>query len=123
MTTCTRQRYVDAIVRHYVRLPGTPLRASRGDRKLAAALYDRGIPLAVVWAAFVIAAARWSIRSPTQRRLPPIRTLYYFLPAIEEILATSPDPGYVAYLAGKLQSLVTDKDRLLEAITSSRADD
>jgi hypothetical protein len=120
MTICTRQRYVDAIVRHYVRLPGTPLHASRGDRRLAAALYDRGIPLAVVWAASVMAAARWAIRSPTQRRLPPIRTLHYFLPAIEEVLGTSPDPGYVAYLAGKLQSLVAEKDRLLAATTSAR---
>jgi hypothetical protein len=123
VTICTRQRYVDAVVSHYVRLPGTPLRASRSDRQLAAALYDRGISLAVVWAAFVTAAARWAIRSPAQRRLPPIRTLHYFLPAIEEILAASPDPGYVAYLAGKLQPLVAAKDRLLEATTSSRADD
>jgi hypothetical protein len=118
MTTCTRLRYVDAIVSNYVRLPGTPIRASRRDRLLAAALYDRGIPLPVVWAAFVIAAARWAIRSPQQRSLPAIRTLYYFVPALDEVLDSSPDPGYVEYLAHKLQSLVAEKDRLLAAATS-----
>lgn len=47
-----------------VRLPGTPLRASRRDRQLAAALHDRGVPLRVVWAAFVLTAVRWAIRGP-----------------------------------------------------------
>ncbi len=119
MTTCTRLRYVDAIVSNYRRLPGTPIRASRRDRLLAAALYDRGIPLPVVWAAFVIAAARWAIRSPQQRRLPAIRTLYYFVPAIDEVLDISPDPGYVDYLARKLQSLIAEKDRLLASTATS----
>ena len=113
----TRQAYVNAVARHYVRLPGTPLRASRRDRKLAAALYDRRIPLQVVWAAFVIAAARWTIRSPQQRKLDAIRTLYYFLPAIDEMLNTSLDPGYVQYVAGKLRLFVAEKDRLLAAAT------
>ena len=119
MTICTRQRYADAVLSNYVRLPGTPIRAGRRDRLLAAALYDRGIPLPVVWAAFVIAAARWAIRSPQQRRLPAIRTLYYFVPAIDEVLDTSPDPGYVEYLARKLQSLVAEKDRLLVTAAAS----
>jgi hypothetical protein len=119
VTACTRQAYVNTVVRNYVRLPGTPLRASRRDRTLAADLYDRGVPLPVVWAAFVITAARWAIRSPQQRSLPAIRTLYYFVPAIDEILDTSPDPGYVEYLASKLQSLVADKDRLLATAASS----
>jgi len=119
MTICTRQRYADAVVSNYVRLPGTPLRASRRDHDLAAALHDRGIPLPVVWAAFVLAAARWAIRSPQQRRLPAIRTLYYFLPAIDEVLETSPDTAYVEYLASKLQSLVAEKDRLLATAASS----
>ena len=119
MTTCTRQAYVNAVVRNYIRLPGTPLRASRRDRNLATALFDRGIPFAVVWAAFVITAARWAIRSPQQRSLPPIRTLYYFVPAIDEVLDTSPDPGYVEYLASRLKSLVAEKDRLLATPATS----
>lgn len=113
MTICARQRYARAVVKNYVRLPGTPLTASRRDRELAELLYDRGIPLNVVWAAFVMAAARWALRSPSQPQLPPIRTLYYFLPAIDEALAAAPDPGYVQYLTAKLQPLIAEKDRIL----------
>lgn len=112
-TSQARQAYVNAVAANYVRLPGTPLRASRQDRRLAAALHDQGIPLHVVWAAFVLAAARRAIRSPTQRTLDPIRTLYYFLPAIEEVLACTPEPDYVQYLAAKLRPLVTEKEALL----------
>jgi hypothetical protein len=112
-----RQAYVDTVVRHYVRLPGTPLRASRRDRQLAGALYDRRIPLAVLWAAFVLAATRWAVRSPQQRTLETIRTLYYFLPAIDEVLETSPEPGYVQYLAAKLRPFVAEKKRRLEAVS------
>ena len=116
----TRQRYADAVVRNYLRLPGTPMRASRRDRYLAASLHDREVPLNVVWAAFVIAAARWAIRSPQQPKLPAIRTLYYFLPAIDEVLAIPPDPGYVEHLAAKLQPLIAEKDRSLAAGATTR---
>ena len=119
--TATRQAYINAVVRNYVRLPGTPLRASRRDRLLAAAFYDRGIPLTVVWAAFVIAAARWAIRGPQQRRLETIRTLYYFAPAINEILALSPEPGYVHYIAAKLRPFVAHKEQLLASNATNRS--
>jgi hypothetical protein len=114
-TLCTRQCYVDAVIRNYLRLPGTPLRASRRDRQLAAALFDRGVRLEVVWAAFVIAGVRWAIRSPRQRKLSPIRTLYYFLPAIDEVLTTDLEDGYISYLAAKLQPFVKEKETRLAA--------
>lgn len=66
-----------------------------------------------------MAAARWAIRSPTQPSLPPIRTLSYFLPAIDEVLTLSPERGYVDYLAAKLQSLIAKKERLLAAEPTS----
>ena len=112
-TSNARRAYVNTVANNYVRLPGTPLRASRRDRRLAAALHDQGIPLRVVWAALVIAATRWAVRGPTQRKLGPIRTLYYFLPAIEEVLASPPEPDYVHYLAAKLKTYVVEKERLL----------
>jgi hypothetical protein len=112
-----RQAYVNAVVRHYVRLPGTPPRASRQDRQLAGNLYDRRIPLPVVWAAFVLAATRWAIRSPEQRTLETIRTLYYFLPTVDEVIETSPEPGYIQYLAGKLAPFVAEKKLRLDAVS------
>jgi len=116
--TTARQAYVNAVVRNYVRLPGTPLHASRRDQQLAAALYDRRVPLSAVWAAFVIAALRRAIRGPQQRKLEAIRTLYYFVPAIDEALDTSPDPDYVHYLAGKLRPFVAEKERRLAAASA-----
>jgi hypothetical protein len=93
----------------YVWLPGTPHKTSRQDRRLASSLFEQAVPLAVVRAALLLAAARRSLRSPHLSPLPPIRTLHYFLPVIEEVLATPPDPGYVDYLAGKLHPLAQRK--------------
>lgn len=112
-TSKARQAYVNAVAANYIRLPGTPLRASRRDRRLAAALYDRGVPLRVVWAAFVMACARWALRGPMQRKLEPIRTLYYFLPAVEELLPRTLDPDYVQYLASKLKPAIREKEARL----------
>ena len=120
MTTKARQAYVNAVVANFVRLPGTPLRASRRDRRLAAALHDRGVPLRVIWAAFLLAAARWAIRGPAQRNLEPIRTLYYFVPAIDEMLALSPNPDYVRHLAERLRPFVTEKDAILASLPLGR---
>lgn len=115
--SAARKRYAAAIITNYLRLPGTPLRASRNDRRLAAELHDRGVPLRVVYAAFVLAGVRHSHRSPGQPPLAPIRTLSYFLGAIDEALQTIPplDPAYVAYLAEKLQSRVAEKEALLRS--------
>ena len=110
-----RQAYVDAVVRNYLRLPGTPLKASRRDRHLAAELYDRQVPLRSIWAAFVVATARRSIRGSNQRKLEKIRTLYYFLPALDEAFDTPFDPEYIEYLAHRIRSLVAEKDRALAA--------
>ena len=114
-----RRRYVDAVIANYLRLPGTPLRASRNDRRLAAVLHDRGVTLRTVYAAFVLAGVRRCQRSPTQPRLDSIRTLYYFLGAIDELLHTDPplDPAYVAYMAEKIRPLVEEKDALLRSQT------
>ena len=111
----SRGRYVTAIITNYLRLPGTPLRASRNDRRLAAELHGRGVPLRIVYAAFVLAGVRHSHRSPGQPLLSPIKTLSYFLGAIDEVLHTDPplDPAYVAYLAEKLHPRVAEKEALL----------
>ena len=112
-----RRRYVTAVITNYLRLPATPLRASRNDRRLAAELHDRGVPLRVVYAAFVLVGVRHSQRSPTQDRLDPIRTLNYFLGAVDEALHTEPpvDPAYIAYLAEKLGPRIAEKEAQLRS--------
>jgi hypothetical protein len=109
--------YREAVLQTYTALPGTPELPSRSDRQLASQLCRQGIPLRAVRAALVLAAARRAIHSGPP--LPKIRTLYYFLPAIDEVLASAPDPGYVKYLAGKLQPLIAEKERRLAAATTS----
>ncbi len=128
MTADTKDRtngraYIQAVLKEYVWLPGTPHKASRQDRRLASSLYAQAVPLAVVRTALLLAAARRTLRSPHRCPLPPIRTLHYFLPVIEEVLATPPDPGYVDYLAGKLHPHAQRKaeaasDSMSETFTS-----
>ena len=115
MTFRARQAYVDAVVTNYVRLPGTPLRASRQDRCFARLLYEQRVPLRVVYAALVLAIARREVRSPSQPRLPAIRTLRFFQGTIDEVLQTQPHPAYVHYLAAKIRPLVAEKDAALRS--------
>ena len=121
MTIPVRQAYVDAIVTNYVRLPGTPLRASRQDRRFARGLHEQRVPLRVVYAAFVLATARREIRSATQPRLAPIRTLHFFQGAIDEVLSLGLDPAYVQYLAAKIKPLVAEKDAALRSSPDDRS--
>ncbi len=115
MTTLARQAYVDAVVTNYVRLPGTPLRSSRQDRRFARWLHEQRVPLRVVYAAFVRAIARREIRSASQPRLAAIRTLRFFQGAIDEVLQTQLDPDYVQHLAAKIKPLVAEKDAALRS--------
>jgi hypothetical protein len=103
--------YLDAVLGTYSSLPGTPARPSRQDRQLALDLCRRGVPLRTVRTALLLAVARRTIRSGPP--LPPVRTLHYFLPAIEEVLELPPDTGYVEYLAAKLKPFASQKTALL----------
>jgi hypothetical protein len=101
--------YVEAALDRYLWLPGTPARSSRHDRLLARTLYERGVPLAVIHTALLLGAARRAFRSQEAPRLPPIRTLHYFLPLIDEVLEDPPAPGYAQYLEGKVRPLADAK--------------
>jgi len=113
VTLSTGRLYVEAVIREYLWLPGTPRRASRQDRWLAASLFEQAVPLSVVRAALLLAAARRTLRNSHLMPLPPIRTLHYFLPVIEEVLHHPPEPGYIEYLAGKLHDFASQKTALL----------
>ena len=102
--------YVRALLDLYVRLPGTRPTPSRQDRRLAATLYQQGLPLSLVRTALLLAAARRTLRSPAASPLPPVGCLHYFLPVIDEVCQTPPDPGYVDYLAGKLLHISPNGD-------------
>ena len=101
--TQARENYVRQVLDRYRRTPGTCGRVRREDRRLAAQLHRRGVSSAVVTAAFALAASRRHRREPGLPPLPPIRSLHYFLPVIEELLAGPHDPDYLRYLESKLE--------------------
>ncbi len=100
--------YVEKLLDLYLGLPGTPSRTSREDRRLAHQLRQRNLPLETIEGAFLLASARRLLRDPTLPPLSPVRSLHYFLPVIEEVLAIGLSPDYVKYLRGKLASLPRD---------------
>lgn len=113
MAFSPRQQYTQCVLDLYRRTPGTPGIARRADRRLAASLHDRQIPLHVVHTALLLAVARRHRRPYNAPPLAPIATLHYFLPIIDELIATPPDPGYLQYLR---QSLASQIPALVAAI-------
>ena len=96
--------YVETVLALYRKLPDTPNRHSRYDRRLALQLCQRNIPLPIIEKAFLLATARRLLRDPSYPPLNQIRSLYYFLPVIDEILDQPPAPTYFDYLRHKLAS-------------------
>jgi hypothetical protein len=104
----SRAAYVHALLTLCCGLPQTTMRrASGADRRLAAQLFDQGLPLTTIQAAILLALGRRDARCPGLPPLPPIRSLAYFLPIIEELRLKPPDPGYLGYLLLRRQ-----KDRI-----------
>ncbi len=98
-----RGNYIKQALELYRCVPGTLGRIRREDRLLAADLHDRGINLSILETAFVLAVARRCFRPPNAHPLAPIRSMHYFLPVIEEILANPPATEYLAYLKSKIK--------------------
>ena len=94
--------YVAAVVMLYVELPETPLSASLQDYRQARRLQDRSIPLRIVESALLLGSLRRLIRPADLPPLPPIRSLAYFQPVIEELLVHPMPDNYLEYLRLKL---------------------
>lgn len=105
MPLSPRLRYAHRVLDLYRWTPGTAGFARRTDRCLAAALYDRGIPLETVHTALLLAAGRRARRPSDAPPLAPIATLHYFLPVIDELIATPLEYGYLLYLRHTLSTL------------------
>ena len=98
--------YVKKLLDLYLGLPQTPSRASRDDRRLAQQLCQQQTPLETVESAFLLAIARRASRDPALPPLQPIRSLHYFLPVIEELLASGVSSDYLQYLRRTLSPLL-----------------
>jgi hypothetical protein len=98
-------QYQSAVLKLYLELPETPSRAGPQDRKRAAELYTRGIKLTTVESAMLLASARRLARPPDMPPLPPIRSLTYFMPVIQELLDNPIPDDYREYLRRKVRLL------------------
>jgi hypothetical protein len=99
-------------------MPETPLHATTQDRKLARKLHERGVALSVVESALLLASLRRLFRPADLPALSPIRSLAYFEPVIEELLANPAPESYVQYLRLKLQQMAESKpDRKQQTAT------
>ncbi len=94
--------YVRQFLEAYRATPGTSGAVRRPDRLLAAQLHERRVPLEAVENAFVLAAARRTIRPADAAPLGTIRSLAYFLPVIEEVLRLKVSQKYFQHLRYRL---------------------
>jgi hypothetical protein len=97
--------YIAAVILTYVELPDTPLSASLQDQRQARRWHERGVPLPLVESALLLASLRRLVRPADLSPLPPIRSLAYFQPVIEELLVHPMPDNYLDYLRLKLNRI------------------
>jgi len=107
------RQYIKQLLELYCRTPGTLGRVRREDRRLAVELHDRGVSLRTIEEALMLAAARRSLRAPNASPLAPVRSLAYFVPIMEELIATPLPEGYGDYLKHKLRKIQSAHDDAL----------
>lgn len=90
--------YVQRVLARCRNLPHSALRAGASDRRFAAELEHRHIPLYLVEIALLLAVLRRAKRAPDAPPLPPIRSLRYIEPILEELQQCPPGPDYLSYL-------------------------
>jgi hypothetical protein len=98
--------YLDYVLEVYTLLPDTPSRPRPADRMLARQLAQQHVPLALVIAAILLGNAR---REGAKHPLGPIRSLYYFLPILEELQREQVDPAYLDYLERRSRAILGRK--------------
>jgi hypothetical protein len=101
--------YIAAVLKMYLELPETPARAGPYDRKTAIDLYRYRITLITVEGAMLLSSLRRLGRPPDYPPLSSIRSLAYFKPTIEELLANPIPDGYLDYLRRKVRILDEEK--------------
>lgn len=97
--------YVDAVITLYLQLADTPVKPSYSDRLTASRFFSQAIPLHTIEAALLLASLRRLSRQNDLPPLPPVRSLAYFVPVIQEISASPLPDGYADYLRNKLRAL------------------
>ena len=97
--------YVRRVLDAYRATPGTCGAIRKPDRAFALRLFARGVPLAVVENALVLACARRLVRPADAVPLGVVRSLAYFAPVIDEVLGLGADDAYFQHLRARLSRL------------------
>ena len=97
--------YLAALCATLEDLPGPTLRLRAIDRRLALDLYSSGVPIELLRAALQLATFRRLVRDADRPQLAPVRSLYYYLPVVDELLAQPLDPAWTRHLASRLAKL------------------
>ena len=98
-------QYVQRVLDAYRSTPGTCGAVRKPDRAFAMQLFQRGVPLAVVENALVLAATRRLARPADAPPLGVIRSLAYFSPVIDEVLGLQLSEAYFQHLRHRLSRL------------------
>ena len=98
--------YVRRVLDAYRATPGTCGAIRKPDRLFALQLFARGVPLAVVENAFVVACARRLARPAGAAPLGVIRSLAYFSPVIDEVLELPVGDAYIQHLRQRLSRIL-----------------
>src|ERR1051326_6701963 len=98
--------YVSTVLTFYIDMPDTPLRTNTMDQGQARIWFQRSVSLAVIETALLLASLRRLARPPDLPPLPRIRSLAYFQPVVEELLANPVPQGYLDYLRFKLHRIL-----------------
>jgi hypothetical protein len=104
-----QEEYIHQVLEAYRKTPGTIGAVRRPDRLLAAQLFQRGVSVSVIENAFVLAATRRLMRPANAAPLGTIRSLAYFLPVIDEVIAMRISPDYFQYVRRKLDRIAHDR--------------
>jgi len=98
--------YVRRVLDAYRATPGTCGAVRKPDRLFAIELFARGVPLAAVENAMVLACARRLVRPAGAARLEMIRSLAYFSPVIDEVLGLRVNDAYFQHLRQRLTRIL-----------------
>jgi hypothetical protein len=109
LTDTNAADYISAVLTLYLGLPETPLRASPQDKRHASQLSHRGVSLPVIESAFLLASLRRLLRPADLPPRSPVRSLAYFQPVIDELLANPAPDSYLDYLRFKLRCISSPK--------------
>ena len=94
--------YIRRVLDAYRAIPSACGVVRKADRSFALALHVRGVPLEAVENALVLAASRRLARPADAPPLGVIRSLAYFGPVIDEVLASTVSQTYYDYIRHRL---------------------